>query len=336
MHIFVLRIAGSRVIIHAEEEIENILRIFMLDEYVDKSMFCYDFENGEKNAEHIFLLRKSLIVSKVEEESKKIFDNGFVIYISNKQDDPKGIIIERTKRSLCKELSRFIVISENLNSQVIFFRSVLFKLFIRYYAKEKFYPLHCSAIKKKNSGYIFLADSLGGKSTLYFTFAAYGSPKKYALLADDTVMCKCTSDSAVVHAMPLKPSLRRGSIEYLGYMKPFQHDFDTEKYKIEDQIYVNPNKISDMKVDLNGFIKYGFFVQYADSFCIEKITDHALVKKRLAIIICGYKATSVDDNMVDFLNSIVKKVMFYQLSVPKNLEDFFSMFESWVEGEGGK
>jgi len=288
-----------------------------------------------KRVINICLFKRKSIVEKFNGESKKVSNQLFNIYISKNDNDPKGIIIEKRDINYLddKKTTDYVVIYENLNSSIIFLRSILIKLFFSFYTNQKCYPLHCSAIRHKNRGYLFLADSLGGKSTLYFTFAVYGSSKGYELLTDDTILCKLQNNDVLGYTMPLKPSLRKGTIDYLKPMEVFLNLFDKSSYRIDDQIYVDIKDISDSKVVLSSDINVAFFIHFSNSFSIEEWKDKKMIKRQLAFIICGYKATPVDSCMIDFLNSFVDAMCFYKLYIPPQMADFFYEFEKWEESK---
>ena len=323
MYLYTLFIAGKKVIIHTS--IKNCLKIFMLESYLEAERAVAECTD----VYHIYMFKNEKVVEGFIKEDDKISNSTCTVYISNRLEDPKGIIIEKKKRN---KTAKYIVIGSNENSQIIFLRSIIIKLFFTYMVNLNCYPLHCSVVSRNNKGYMFLADSLGGKSTLYFTFATYGA-KEYSVLTDDTILCNSSDGHIRGYTLPLKPSLRKGTIDYLRPMHKYSTEFNNPNYSIEDQIYINIDKTEKAKVEYESRICAAFFVYYTDSFLIERITDIEVIKKRIAIIICGYKARKVDLEFVSFLNEITSKINFYRLGIPKDLEDFYIKFQEWENNE---
>lgn len=329
MYRYVISVAGTEVIIHAD--VPDCLNIFIIKKYVENGVFS-EFRDGSLKCVSIYLFERMSVVDKVKVEKNKLKTSKYTVYISNKPDNPRGVIIEK----IGDDTGNYIVVAANKNSQVISLRSILIKLFFKYATQLGCYPLHCSAISYKNKGYLFLAESKGGKSTIYFTFSSYGTSLKYKLITDDTLLCKCENEAIIGYSMPLKPSLRQGTLDYLDEMEHFCKKFDEMSYNIEDQIYIDVSELRNSETALSCDISTVFFARFSDTFSIVPITDMNEVKKKLAIIICGYKATPVNENLVTFLNSFVKKVKFFLICVPENLNDFFEEFEKWEEENGGE
>lgn len=327
MYRYTLSLASTEVIIHTD--IPDCLNIFIINKYVESGFFS-ELCNGGLKCISIYLFERMSVVDKVKVEEKKLRTSKYTVYISNKLDGSRGIIIEKIN----DDTGNYIVVAANKNSQIISLRSILIKLFFKYATQSGCYPLHCSAVSYKNKGYLFLAESKGGKSTIYFTFSSYGMSSKYKLITDDTLLCKCEDEAVLGYSMPLKPSLRQGTLDYLEEMEHFRNKFDEIFYRIEDQIYVDVSELRNSGTSLSCDIKTAFFVRFSDSFSIAPITDMNEIKKKLAIIICGYKATPVNENLITFLNSFVIKVKFFLISVPENLKDFFEKFEEWEEENG--
>jgi hypothetical protein len=275
------------------------------------------------------MFTKPGIVSDFKYERKKIKSTQYNIYISNKADDPRGIIIEKLNDG---NICSYIILADNNNSQVVLLRSILIKIFFFDNVAQGAFPLHCSSICYMNDAYLFLAESKGGKSTIYFSFACYSDQEKYSLMSDDTILCKANENTMVGRVMPVKPSLRKGTLSYVDRTNCFSNQFNNN-YNMEDQIYVDLLELKNSKIILQSNIKAAFFINFSDQFAIKPITDKTLLKEKIAMIICGYKATPVDGRLLDFLNDITNLVKFYNLFVPPNMEYFYVEFDKWLKSQ---
>ena len=180
-------------------DVKDCLNIFMSNQFVQEGIFGLKSENTRRTI-NIYMYKKKAVVEKVKKAQEQISFSCFTVYISNKIDDPKGIIIERSRDNALRD---YIIIADNTNSEIIFLRSVLIKLFFEQHTQIGCYPLHCSGICHKGNGYLFLADSKGGKSTVFFAFSAYAASTQYKLLTDDTVLCKWEKNKVIGYCLSL-------------------------------------------------------------------------------------------------------------------------------------
>ena len=309
---------GYNVILHSD--MENCFDVFLQKNY------CLCETRSLKNINIYSVIRRG-IVNNVVYKNKKIKHKNFNVYISKVEGGPKGIIIETINNgSICN----YMIVSENANSQLTLLRSVLIKLFFHSYTEIGAYPIHCASVCHKGNSYLFIADSNGGKSTVYFSFASYSDPTEYSLMSDDTILCRAEGDSIVGSVMPLKPSLRKGTMKYVPPTKCFRNQFELG-YNMEDQIYVDIKRLKNFSTVLESKIKAAFFLNFSDRFDIDEVNDIPMLKKKLAIIICGYKATPVNEQLLEFINKIVNNTRFYNIYIPENMKDFHKEFVKWVE-----
>lgn len=298
-----------------------------LDVFLQKN-YCLSETKPNKNI-NVYLVIKHGVVNNVIDDSKKVRNGSCNVYISNREGGPKGLLIEKLNRG---DICSYIIVADDANSQVVLLRSIFIKNFFRSSIKVGAFPIHCSSICHKENAYLFLAESNGGKSTIYFSFASYSDPKAYSLMSDDTILCRIEDNKVIGSVMPLKPSLRRGTMDYVPQTKCFIDQFKIG-YNIDDQIYVDVDKLKNSSIVLQNRIKAAFFINFSDKFNIEQIKDLQLLKKKLAIIICGYKATPVNESFLVFINKIIENVRFYNIYIPKNMKDFYKEFDVWLKNK---
>lgn len=299
-----------------------------MEKYLKEGIFFDNYYDKivEKTL-HIYLYVRKDLMNRVLFTSKKIKNNKFELYISNMKDDPKGITILRKEN---KHLCNIIIVDDNINSLIISLRCVMIKIFFDYYINVGSYPLHCSAVQKGKNTYLFLANSMGGKSSVFFSFASCND-KRYSVLSDDTILCEFSNDKMLGHCMPLKPSMRKGTLEHLSQMEQYRKDFIGENFHIDDQIYIDISRDKNINIVLHGQINSIFFIHFSQDFYIKKIEDYKLIKKQIAMSICGYRSAEIDEKMVKFILQVMRDISFYDIFVPSDMNNFVSMFDSWEE-----
>lgn len=296
-----------------------------LDVFLRKDC-CLSKTKSNKNI-NVYSVIRNGIVNNVMDENKKVRNGNYNVYISNREGGPKGLLIEKLNRG---DICSYIIVADDANSQLVLLRSVFIKMHFLSSTKGGAFPIHCSSICHKGNAYLFLAESNGGKSTVYFSFASNSDPKAYSLMSDDTILCRMEENEVIGTVLPLKPSLRRGTMDYVPQTKCFADQFKMG-YNMDDQIYVDVEKLENSRTVLQSKIKAAFFINFSDKFNIEKINDLELLKKKIAIIICGYKATPVNESFLVFINKIIENVRFYNIYIPKNMKDFHEKFDVWLK-----
>ena len=289
---------------------------------------CLSETKPNKNI-NVYSIIKRGVVNNVIEDSKKVRNTTYNVYISNRDGGPKGLLIEKLKRG---DICSYIIVADDANSQLVLLRSIFIKIYFLSSTKAGAFPIHCSSICHKGKAYLFLAESNGGKSTVYFSFASYSDPKSYSLMSDDTILCRIENNEVVGSVMPLKPSLRRGTMNYVPRTRCFADQFKMG-YNMDDQIYVDLDKLKNSSIVLQNRIEAAFFINFSDKFNIEEIKDLQLLKKKLAIIICGYKATPVNESFLVFINKIIESIRFYNIYIPKNMKSFHKEFDVWLKSK---
>lgn len=317
-----IMLGGYNIILHSDTE--NCFDVFLQKEY------CIS-ETEPMKSINIYSVIKKDVVKNVIYESKKIRCENYNIYISKRESGPKGLIIEKINRGT---ICGYMIISEDVNSQLTLIRSVLIKLFFYSYTQIGAYPIHCASMCYKGNSYLFIADSNGGKSTVYFSFASYSNSTNYLLMGDDTILCRVKGESIVGSVMPLKPSLRKGTMDHVPPTNCFRTQFE-HGFNMDDQIYVDIKKLKNSNIVLESKIKAAFFLNFSDAFGIVEVNDLQMLKKKLAIIISGYKATPVNEQFLDFLNKIVTNIRFYDIYIPPNMKNFYDEFDTWLDTNGG-
>lgn len=231
--------------------------------------FCLYPKSADKDI-NIYSFIKHGVVKHITEDSKKIRHESFNVYISHRKGGSEGLIIEKLNHG---NICSYIIIAEDVNSQIVLLRSVLIKIFFQANVLCGAFPIHCSSISHKDSGYLFIADSNGGKSTIYFSFASYSDAAAYALMSDDTILCRFEDNQIIGSVMPLKPSLRKGTLNYVPQTECFANQFDIG-YDMDDQIYVDVSKLKNSKMVLQNKIKAAFFINFSDIFCTKKFKTY--------------------------------------------------------------
>ena len=318
MNIERIIIGRYNVIVHSE--CGDCLEVFI------QKNFCFPEKSADKDI-NIYSFIKHGVVKHVIEDSKKIRHGSYNVYISHRKGGPEGIIIEKLDYG---NICNYIIIAEDANAQIVLLRSVLIKIFFQANVLSGAFPIHCASVGHKDSGYLFIADSNGGKSTIYFSFASYSDAAVYSLMSDDTILCRLEDNQIVGSVMPLKPSLRKGTLKYVPQTECFANQFEIG-YAIDDQIYVDVSKLKNSKTVLQNKIKSAFFINFSDAFCIKEIQDLQILKERIAIIVCRYKTTPIDERFLNFINNITNRVKFYNIFIPPNMKEFYDKFNAWLE-----
>ncbi|MGN0405535.1 MAG: hypothetical protein ACI4F1_09955 [Bariatricus sp.] len=128
------------------------------------------------------------------------------IYIA-KMEEVEGIII------FFKKHKKYYVVGQSKYAVILLVRSIFVKFYFDELLSQGAYPMHCSAIRINQSGKLFVAESEGGKSTVYFSFAMY-SDENCELITDDTVFVS-VNEKVIGRGMPLQPSIRKGAIKHM-------------------------------------------------------------------------------------------------------------------------
>lgn len=92
-------------------------------------------------------------------------------------------------------------------------------------------------------------------------------------MSDDTILCRLEDNQIVGSVMPLKPSLRKGTLNYVPQTECFANPFEIG-YDIDDQIYVDAAKLKNSKIVLQNKIKAAFFINFSDSFVSKKFKTY--------------------------------------------------------------
>ena len=119
MNIERIIIGGYNVIVHSE--CGDCLEIFMQKD------FCLYPKSADKDI-NIYSFIKHGVVKHITEDSKKIRHESFNVYISHRKGGSEGLIIEKLNHG---NICSYIIIAEDVNSQIVLLRSVLIKIFFK-------------------------------------------------------------------------------------------------------------------------------------------------------------------------------------------------------------
>lgn len=96
-------------------------------------------------------------------------------------------------------------------------------------------------------------------------------------------------------------------------------------------LYVDICELKNSNFVFQNNIKAAFFINFSDEFSIKKINNYHILKEKIATLICGYKATPIDKQFLNFINNFTKIVEFYDIFIQPNMNDFYEKFTIWLK-----
>lgn len=119
MNIERIIIGGYNVSVHSE--CGRCFEVFV------QNNFCLPEKSADKNI-NIYSFVKPGVVKHVTVDSKKIRHGSYNVYISHREGDLAGLIIEKLNYG---NICSYIIIADDTNSQIVLLRSVLIKIFFQ-------------------------------------------------------------------------------------------------------------------------------------------------------------------------------------------------------------